>query len=121
MILVRLFEFEVPKRMRHEIPKLKAFCLVAPSVLLRERAILRAGVFCRALDLSSRTSSLVHCRRLDDFFAMLSPIEALGVKKQKDRYLIRSCSCSANANKPDSSTSQMPAQEKICPLGKRVC
>jgi hypothetical protein len=65
------------------MPKLKAFCLVAPSVLFRERAILRAGVFSRALDLSSRMSSLVHCRRLDDFFAMLSPVEHWASKSKK--------------------------------------
>jgi hypothetical protein len=100
------------ERESKETPKLNAFCLVAPSVLLSERAIFRAGVFCRALAFSSRMSSLVHWRRLDGFFAMLSPIEAGASKKQKDRQLIRSCACSVHADRLKSSTSQMLAQDK---------
>ena len=57
-----------------ETPKLNAFCLVAPSVRFRDRAIFLAGIFCRARVFSSRTSSFVHSRRLDRFFAMVAPI-----------------------------------------------
>jgi hypothetical protein len=49
-------------RESNETPRLKAFCRVAPSVLLR--AIFRAGVFSRASALRLRTSSMVHSRSL---------------------------------------------------------
>jgi hypothetical protein len=52
---------------RHVNPE---FCRVAPRVLLCERAILFAGVFGRAWNFSSRTSSPVHSRRFAFFFAM---------------------------------------------------
>ena len=48
----------------------KAFWRVAPSVRLSARAMRDAGVFCRASDLSSRTSCAVHSR-LFDFLATL--------------------------------------------------
>ena len=60
-------------RESNETPRLKAFCRVAPSVLLSVRAIFRAGIFCRASAFSSRTSILVHSRRFE-FFAILPPI-----------------------------------------------
>jgi len=44
---------------------MKAFWRVAPSVLLRVRAIFLAGIFCRASVFSSRTSILVHSRRFE--------------------------------------------------------
>ena len=56
-----------------EIPRLNAFCRVAPSVLFSDRAIFFAGIFRRARVRSSRTSSLDHSRRLDRFLAMVSP------------------------------------------------
>ncbi len=52
---------------------LKAFCRVAPSVLLNFLAILAAGVFLRAIVLSSRTSVEVHARRFFDFLAISPP------------------------------------------------
>ena len=60
-------------RESNETPRLKAFCRVAPSVLLSVRAIFLADVFCRASDFSSRTSVLVHSRRLE-FLCILPPI-----------------------------------------------
>ena len=51
---------------------LNAFCRVAPSVRFISLAIFLAGVFFRASDFNSRTSSGVHVRL---FFAMFgSPI-----------------------------------------------
>ncbi len=52
---------------------LKAFCRVAPSVLLNFLAILAAGVFLRAIVFSSRTSVEVHARRFFDFLAINPP------------------------------------------------
>jgi hypothetical protein len=57
------------QRESRDTPNWNAFCLVAPSVLFIARAILGAGVFCRAWVLSSRTSDLVQARRLI-FFAI---------------------------------------------------
>ena len=52
-------------------PNEKAFCLVAPTVLLSDFAILLAGVFCFARLFSSRTSVAVHARLLA--FLAISP------------------------------------------------
>jgi hypothetical protein len=41
---------------------LNAFCRVAPSLRFRDLAILLAGVFFRAIDLSSRTCTDVQAR-----------------------------------------------------------
>src|ERR1700730_557420 len=65
-----------------DTPSEKAFCLVAPTVLLSDLAILLAGVFCFARLFSSRTSVAVHARLLA-FLAMLSSqlrlIQTIGV------------------------------------------
>src|ERR1700730_17189612 len=45
-----------------DTPNEKAFCLVAPTVLLSDFAILLAGAFCFARLFSSRTSVAVHAR-----------------------------------------------------------
>jgi hypothetical protein len=78
-------------RESNEISKLNAFCLVAASVLLSDRAIFAAGVFCRASVFSSRTSSLVHSRRLDRLLAIVvSPIgNAETVTRKKPAHLSR--------------------------------
>jgi hypothetical protein len=55
-----------------DTPNEKAFCLVAPTVLLSDLAILPAGVFCFARLFSSRTSAAVHTRLLA-FLAISSP------------------------------------------------
>jgi hypothetical protein len=52
---------------------LNAFCRVAPSVLFNFLAILAAGVFLRAMVLSSRTSPEVHARRFFDFLGINPP------------------------------------------------
>jgi hypothetical protein len=49
---------------------LNAFWRVAPSDRFNVLAILAAGVFFRASDLSSRTSTEVHARLFDAFFTM---------------------------------------------------
>ena len=49
-------------------PILNAFCRVAPSVRFRDLAILRAGVFFFASDLSSRTCTDVQARLFFPFF-----------------------------------------------------
>jgi hypothetical protein len=51
---------------------LNAFCLVAPSVPLRVRAILAARVLLRASDFNVRTSDRVHDRRFV-FLAIVIP------------------------------------------------
>src|SRR5271165_5641614 len=61
-------------RESNDTPRLKAFCRVAPSVLLSVRAIFLAGVFSRARVFNSRTSVLVHSRRFEFLLAMSSPI-----------------------------------------------
>src|SRR5581483_4511030 len=61
------------ERESRETPKLKAFCRVAPTVRLRARAIFAAGVFFLAIVFKSRTSVLVHSRRLDAFLAIIPP------------------------------------------------
>jgi len=54
---------------------LNAFCRVAPSDLFNFLAIRPAGVFLRAIVLSSRTSVAVHARRFFDFFAIKPPFQ----------------------------------------------
>ena len=54
---------------------LNAFCRVAPSVLFNFLAILAAGVFLRAMVLSSRTSPEVHARRFFDFLGINPPYQ----------------------------------------------
>jgi hypothetical protein len=44
---------------------LNAFCRVAPSVRLKDRAILAAAVFFLAAVFKVRTSAAVHVRRFD--------------------------------------------------------
>jgi hypothetical protein len=55
----------LPGRESSDTFNVKAFWRVAPSVRLSLRAIAAAGVFCRASDLSSRTSCALHTRLLD--------------------------------------------------------
>jgi hypothetical protein len=55
----------LPGRELSDTFNVKAFWRVAPSVRLSLRAIAAAGVFCRASDLSSRTSCALHTRLLD--------------------------------------------------------
>jgi hypothetical protein len=54
-------------RESNDTPSENAFCRVAPRVRLSAFAIFAAGFFARADDFSSRTSCLVHSRRLVDF------------------------------------------------------
>jgi hypothetical protein len=54
-------------------PMLNAFCRVAPSDRFNFLAILAAGVFFRASDLSSRTCTDVHERLFVPFFINESP------------------------------------------------
>ena len=54
-------------RESNDTPSENAFCRVAPRVRLSAFAILAAGFFARADDFSSRTSCLVHSRRLVAF------------------------------------------------------
>lgn len=49
-------------------PSEKAFCLIAPSVLLNERAILETGVLARECALRSRRCCLVQTTRARVFF-----------------------------------------------------
>jgi hypothetical protein len=56
-------------------PILNAFCRVAPSVRFRDLAILRAGVFFRAIVFSSRTCTDVQARLLFPFFISISGYE----------------------------------------------
>jgi hypothetical protein len=56
-------------RVSREIPMLKAFCRVAPSVRFKVRAMLPARVFFRASAFSVRTSDEDHERRFE-FFAI---------------------------------------------------
>jgi hypothetical protein len=59
-----------------DTPSANAFCRVAPSVRLSDRAIFLAGVFSRARLFSSRTSCFVQSRRLALFvrFAIVPPL-----------------------------------------------
>jgi hypothetical protein len=61
----------LPGRELRDTLNVRAFWRVAPSVRLSLRAIWAAGVFCRASDLSSRTSCAVHSR-LFDFLTTMS-------------------------------------------------
>ena len=61
---------EIQERESSDSPMLNAFCRVAPSVLFNFLAILVAGVFRFAIDLSPRTSVAVQARRLPDFLAI---------------------------------------------------
>ena len=54
-------------RESNDTPSENAFCRVAPRVRLSAFAIFAAGFFARADDFSSRTSCLVHSRRLVAF------------------------------------------------------
>jgi hypothetical protein len=63
------------ERESSESPMLNAFCRVAPSVLFNFLAILAAGVFLRAMVLSSRTSPEVHARRFFDFLGINPPYQ----------------------------------------------
>jgi hypothetical protein len=67
---------------------LKAFCRVAPSVLLSFFAICDALVFLRAIVFSSRSSLEVHARRFLFLFAIKPPfqerplVSLIGVKEK---------------------------------------
>jgi hypothetical protein len=54
---------------------LSAFCRIAPSDLFKRRAIVAAGTFFRANDLSSRTCTDVQKRIFDPFFMSISMYE----------------------------------------------
>jgi hypothetical protein len=56
-------------------PMLKAFCRVAPSVLLSFFAICEALVFLRAIVFRSRSSPEVHARRFFFLFAIKPPFQ----------------------------------------------
>src|ERR1700730_10728363 len=71
--IILLLELPFQPRVSNETPRAKSFWRVAPSVLLRDRAIFPAGVFARARAFSSRMSFLVHSRRLEFFLAISSP------------------------------------------------
>jgi hypothetical protein len=64
------------ERESRDSPMLKAFCRVAPSVLLSLLAILDAAVFFFASVFSSRTSVAVQARRFFDFLAINPPFQA---------------------------------------------
>jgi hypothetical protein len=55
-----------------DTPSENAFCLVAPTVLLRDLAIFPAGIFFLARPFKSRISPAVHSR-LVAFLAMTPP------------------------------------------------
>jgi hypothetical protein len=55
-----------------EVPMLKAFCLVAPSVRFSFFAISEAGFFRRAIVFSARTCSVVQARRTFAFLAIVA-------------------------------------------------
>ena len=84
------------ERESSESPMLNAFCRVAPSVLFNFLAILAAGVFLRAMVLSSRTSPEVHARRFFDFLGINPPYirQAVGVpwrgRKKSKQIVFRS-------------------------------
>jgi hypothetical protein len=61
---------------------LKAFCRVAPSVRLSFLAILRTGVFLRAIVFSPRTCSDVQARLFDPFFIHISYVKADGCSQK---------------------------------------
>src|SRR5258708_27994049 len=69
----------LPGRELSDTFNVRAFWRVAPSVRLSLRAILAAGVFCRASDLSSRTSCAVHSRLFGFFTTLSSPCAIQGV------------------------------------------
>ena len=64
-----------PARVSNERPRLKAFCRVAFSVLLRLQAMLAARVFLPANRFNVRMSRLVHARLFIDLLR--------GLKKKK--------------------------------------
>jgi hypothetical protein len=70
LLSTRSYVCDYPRE-SNDNPRLKAFCRVAPSVLLSDRAIFLTGVF-PAEDFSSRTSVLVHSRRCDFLAAIVS-------------------------------------------------
>jgi hypothetical protein len=69
-------------RVSSESPMLNAFCRVAPSVRLSFLAILRAGVFLRAIVFSPRTCSDVQARLFDPFFIRSSYMNADGCNRK---------------------------------------
>ena len=72
---VKMTNNSASRRVSNETPIEEARCLVAPSVRFSVRAIFDAGVFCRASDLSTRISSLVHARRFDFLAIKLSVLD----------------------------------------------
>ena len=67
--------FRDQARESSERPILSAFCRIAPSDLFKRRAIVAAGTFFRANDLSSRTCTDVQKRIFDPFFMSISMYE----------------------------------------------
>jgi hypothetical protein len=63
------------ERESSDSPMLKAFCRVAPSVLLSLFAICDALVFLRAIVFRSRSSPEVHARRFFFLFAIKPPFQ----------------------------------------------
>ena len=72
-------------RVSNDTPSENAFCCVAPGVRLSDFAIFATGVLWRARVFSSRTSSLVHSRRLT-FFAMTTPLFGGGLLTHGDLF-----------------------------------
>jgi hypothetical protein len=64
------FKSKSHARESRDIPRLKAFCRIAPSVRLRVLAMLAALVFFFARVFKVRTLSGVHARRFVDFVAI---------------------------------------------------
>jgi hypothetical protein len=64
---------QVQARESSDSPRLNAFCRVAPSVRFKTLAIVPAGVFFRAADFNSRTSTDVHEQRFDFLAIKESP------------------------------------------------
>jgi hypothetical protein len=88
----------LPGRELSDTFNVRAFWRVAPSVRLSLRAIWAVGVFCRASDLSSRTSCAVQSRLFDFLTTMPS----------------RVCSSSTSADSTNSHCQPPPESSSFC-------
>jgi hypothetical protein len=94
------------QRESNEPPRLNAFCRVAPRLRLSDLAIFGAGLFGLAIVFSSRTSSLVHSRRLDAF-------------SSRSRCLFSSRSRPCSRSRPAGSGKHVPGRARGCEMASR--
>src|SRR5258708_10861595 len=114
----------LPGRELSDTFNVRAFWRVAPSVRFSLRAMRAAGVFCRASDLSSRTSCAVHSRLFDFLTTMSSRCAIRGVYARRSLSLGRRMRDpmdgleAPSANAANSNRHLSPKSSSFCPSSR---